>query len=268
MEYRGCVALVTGASSGIGAEVARAFAERGARVVGVARRRERLEHVIAACDERTPGASALVGDLAEPGFPTRMIERTLERHGRLDVLVNNAGVPLRRHVCQLSGEDLERALRVNYLALAEATLAALPAMLAAGTGHVVNISSFAAVVTPPREAAYAASKAAVDGFTQGLWVDLADSGVQAHLLHVGPFDTEIWQGGDPPVYRGRRYPPARAAEAVFAAIERGRHESLVPRWELSLRLARWLRRLAPGFVSRTSARMDPDRERLLAAGRR
>jgi short-subunit dehydrogenase len=268
VDFADRVVVVTGASSGIGGATARAFARRGAIVVGVARRADRLQEVIDACRADSPQSSFLVGDLAQRSFAERIVADVVARHGGLDGLVNNAGVAKHRHVCHLSADEVEYVMRVNFLAPVWTTLAALPVLLARGGGFIVNVSSFAAKVVPPRETAYAASKAALSGFTEGLWSDLAGSGVHAALIHAGPIDTEIWDHADEPVaYAGPRHAPDRVATAILEAVERRRYERVVPRRSLPLATARMLRLVAPALLRRGLTRLDPVPAALLESAR-
>ena len=165
---------------------------------------------------------------------------------------------MHKHAGLLSAEEAERVLEVNFLSCVWTTLAALPSMLSAGHGTIVNVSSFAAHVTPPREAIYAASKAAMNSFTEGLWHDLAGSGVHAGILNPGPIDTEIWDL-DPQesAYRGRRYPAAIVVNAIFEIVERRRFEITVPRRSPALILARSLRRHCPALLRWAMTRFEP-----------
>jgi short-subunit dehydrogenase len=258
MDYSRAVVLVTGASSGIGYETALAFAARGARVVGVARREDRLRELVAACNRTAPLASFLAGDLADPAFAERIVRDTVERHGRIDVLVNNAGMPKHKQIYDLSPQEAEHVLRVNFLSAVWTTLAAIPPMLAQREGVIVNVSSFAALVCPPRETIYAASKAALNAWSAGLWNDLAGSGVHVGLVNPGAIETEIWGKLDePPAFAGRKHPPSLVVDAIFECVEKRRHERTVPRRSLSLFGARLLRRLAPGLLRRGMARFEP-----------
>jgi short-subunit dehydrogenase len=258
MDWRGRVALVTGASSGIGRDTAGALAERGCVVVGVARREERLRELASAWQRAAPGSGWIAGDLGERPFAERAVQETLARHGRLDVLVNNAARPKHKHVTELAPGEIEEVLRVNFLAAVWTSLAALPAMIRQGGGTIVNVSSFAAEVVPPREAIYAASKRALDAFTEGLWSDLAGSNVHAALVIPGAIDTEIWEKLDePPAYRGRRHPARVVTEAILEAVERRRFSSTVPKRSPQLLAARWLRFLCPPLLRAGLRRLDP-----------
>jgi short-subunit dehydrogenase len=258
MDPKDRVVIVTGASSGIGWVTAQAFAERGAVVVAVARREESLKRLVEICRRRSPASSHLAGDLGVRSFAERVVDDTIAKHGRIDVLVNNAAIPKHKQVWHLSADEVERVMSVNFLSCVWTTLAALPHMLAAGSGTIVNVSSFAAEVVPPREAAYGASKAAMHAFTQGLWNDLEGSNLHAALVIPGAIDTEIWEKGDEPLaYRGRKAKPELVADAILEAVEKRRHEITVPRRRLDLNAARVLRRLWPAALRAGMRRMDP-----------
>ena len=258
MELRDRICLVTGASSGIGWETARALARRGNTVVVVARREEKLRQLVAEVAADAPGSFHLAGDLGERAFAARIVDETVARCGRIDVLVNNAAMPMHKLAYGVTNEDVEATLRLNFLSCVWTTHAAIPRMLQGGGGAIVNVSSFASLVVPPREGVYAASKAALNAFSEGLWLDLAGSKIHVALIHPGPIDTEIWdkrqeQSG----YRGRRWPASDVADAVLEAIERDRHEIVVPRRNPGLVAARWLRRIAPGLLRWVMGRLDP-----------
>jgi len=258
MDFRDRVVIVTGASSGIGWVTAEAFAARGAIVVAVARREENLKRLIEACRALSPASGYLAGDLGERSFAERVVDDTIARHGRIDVLVNNAAITKHKQIWHVSADEVERVMNVNFLSCVWTTLAALPHMLVAGSGTIVNVSSFAAEVVPPREAVYGASKAALHAFTQGLWNDLEGSNLHAALVIPGAIDTEIWEKGDEPLsYQGRRASPQVVTDAIFEAIEKRRHEITAPRRRLDLNAARALRRLWPAMLRAGMRRMDP-----------
>ncbi len=258
MDYRGRVVVVTGASSGIGYVTARAFAQRGSTVIAVARREELLRQLAAECQRDVPSSSYLVGDLGERSFAERVIDDTVARHGRLDILINNVGMSKHKQIYHMSADEAEQVMRVNFLSCVWSTLAAIPYMLRAGGGTIVNISSFAAKVAPPREAMYAASKGAMNSFTEALWNDLAGSNIHVALINPGPIDTEIWLKEDEPVaYHGRKYPAGIVTEAIFEAIEKRRYEMTVPRRNPMLMTARGLRLLFPGLLRFGMAKSDP-----------
>ncbi|MFN8643047.1 MAG: SDR family NAD(P)-dependent oxidoreductase [Candidatus Binatia bacterium] len=268
MEYRDKVVIVTGASSGIGYEAAKAFAQRGAIVVAVARREALLQQLIAECRATSPQSWHLAGDLGEQATAERVVDEAVRRHGRVDVLVNNAAVSKHKHTYHTTAAEADLVMRVNFMSCVWTTYAAIPPMLRQGGGCIVNVSSFAAKVSPPREGLYAASKAAMNAFSEGLWNDLAGSGIHVAIINPGPIDTEIWEKEDePPAYSGPKYPPKIVVDAIFEAIERRRFELTIPRRHPMLITARILRLLFPGILRRGMAYEEPVPAELLEQAR-
>lgn len=187
----GKVALVTGASSGIGEATARALAQEGAAVALVARRGDRLK---ALADEITGGggkAEVIALDVADEAGAQEAVSRTLSALGRLDILVNNAGVMLLGPVLDADITDWQRMLDLNVLSLMVLTHAALPGMKDQGVGHVVNISSVSGRGASPTSAGYSASKWAVGGFSEGLRQEVRQFGVRVTVIEPGVVATEL-----------------------------------------------------------------------------
>lgn len=217
--FEGKRVLVTGASSGIGAATAVAFAREGATVGLAARRADRLADVLAGCREHAPDSAALPVDLAHLDGIEAFAAHAAGQLGGVDILVNNAGIPKRRRAAKLTSEDLREVMAVNFEAPVRLTAALLPGMLERGHGHVVNLSSMGVHMFSMGAGAYAASKAAVELWTEALYLELAGTGVSAHLLVPGTTATEFSrerENNDPP------FPvdPATAAtpEQVAAAL--------------------------------------------------
>jgi short-subunit dehydrogenase len=230
-EPTGPVGVVTGASSGIGAACARALARRGTTVVGVARRADRLAAVLDGCREHAPSSIASVCDLADLDAARRVVTDTIERFGRLDVLVLNAGMPMRRRVQDLSERQVHEVLQLNYLSPVAMTLAALPHLLARRAGTIVIVSSLVGRLGNGGEAAYCATKFALCGFAEAASVDLSGTGVEVRLILPGPIDTEMWldhDGQDKPAYEGERFAPELVADAVVNALSSTTVETYVP----------------------------------------
>jgi len=273
MNFRAKVAVVTGASSGIGRVTALSLARAGATVVATARRENLLQEVSAACCEHTADSCHIAGDLGEKAFAERLVEETVERFGRIDILVNNAAVPMHRPIYQISAEEAEDVMRINFLSCLWTTFAAIPHMLIQGEaneegGVIVNVSSFASTVVPTQETIYAASKGAMNGFTRGLWNDLAGSGIHCVLVIPGPIDTEIWDKlEDDNAYSGTRYPAQLVADEILAAIAKRRFEVTVPRRNPQLVTARLLATLIPSLIRKGVARMNPIGPQVVRAAR-
>ena len=224
------IALVTGASSGIGAATARALAARGVTVGIIARRSERLAEVLEACRSHAPDSRSWVADLSVPAGAALLAEEAWETFGRLDVLVNNAGIPMRRPVTRISLEEVERVMRVNYLSPVAMTLAVLPRMVERGSGTIVNVSSLGGRLGITTEAAYSASKFALCGFSEAMAADLDGTGVKVRLVLPGAIDTEIWDqpGNDPAFYSGPLTPADEVANGIVDAIDSDHFEHYLP----------------------------------------
>jgi short-subunit dehydrogenase len=224
------IALVTGASSGIGAATARALAARGVTVGIIARRSERLAEVLEACRSHAPDSRSWVADLSVPAGAALLAEEAWETFGRLDVLVNNAGIPMRRPVTRISLEEVERVMRVNYLSPVAMTLAVLPRMIERGSGTIVNVSSLGGRLGITTEAAYSASKFALCGFSEAMAADLDGTGVKVRLVLPGAIDTEIWDqpGNDPAFYSGPLTPADEVANGIVDAIDSDHFEHYLP----------------------------------------
>jgi short-subunit dehydrogenase len=206
--------LVTGASSGIGAATARAFAARGDTVGICARREDRLAEVLADLH----GGRSWAVDLADLGGIEAFAAKADDELGGVDVLVNNAGIPKRRRATTMSPDDAESVMAINYFAPVRLTLALLPRMIERARGDIVNVSSMGVHLVAFGVGAYAASKAALELFTEALYVELPGTGVRAHLVVPGTTITEFStprEGNDPPLPPG---PTAATPEDVAAAI--------------------------------------------------
>ncbi len=257
MELRGSVVAITGASAGIGREAALLFAREGARVSVCARRLDRLESLAEAI--RVTGAECLVmeADVADEAQVRRFVEATVERFGRLDVLVNNAGYGVRGRVEDTPSEDYERLMRVNYLGTVYGCRAAVPILRRQGRGVIVNVSSIVGHRSLPGGAAYAATKAAQISLTESLRAELRGSGIAACSVHPIGTETEFGEVADrlSPGRSGRAVGPqqtaAQVARAIVSAARRPRAE--VYPYALS-RLITWSNALFPGLMDRVWAR--------------
>jgi NAD(P)-dependent dehydrogenase (short-subunit alcohol dehydrogenase family) len=225
--------LVTGASSGLGAEIARGFAERGATVGLCARRADRLADVLADVRVHTPESRSWVVDLSDLDGIDAFASRVVDELGGLDVLINNAGIPKRRWAWLHRPDEVSDVVRINIESPIRLTLALLDA-LAERAGHVVFIGSVAARLAPPSEAVYAASKAAITAFAECLSVDLrvAGSPIGVHVVQPGVLATELFAlpDNDPSMADIEALPPSAIVEPVLAALESGALETFVPLW--------------------------------------
>jgi uncharacterized protein len=241
------IALVTGASSGIGAATARRLArEADTHVILLARRRERLEALAA----ELGAASVIVADLAEPGTPARVAEQVEREHGRLDLLVNNAGVGGRGRFDTSGWAEMHRTMSVNFDAPVRLTEALLPLLRRSAPSSVVNVASVAGRVSRPGSGAYSASKFALIGWSEALQMEERRHGVHVTLVLPGFAATE----GRPqrellarPATRWMVSTPEKVAEAIVEAARRNQPERYVPRPYAVIPV---LRLLLPGLYRR------------------
>jgi short-subunit dehydrogenase len=218
------VAVVTGASSGFGVEIARRLAARGDRCVLLARRADRLDALAAEID-----GEAEPCDVSDRAAVDAVAARVLERHPQIDILVNNAGISGRTSFVDGDVEKIENLIRINYLGSVWCLNAFLPGLLAAAPSHVVNIVSVAGVVAGPPSGPYAASKHAQLAFSRTVAAELRSHGVRVHTVKPGFTETE----GFPQKWLPRPVQrivigPEEVADHVLRSIERNRGETTVP----------------------------------------
>ncbi|MFG2602581.1 SDR family NAD(P)-dependent oxidoreductase [Streptomyces sp. NPDC048514] len=246
---RGGTALVTGASSGIGAAVAhRLAAEPGWRLALNGRDVTRLEQVATRA-----GAIALPADLTRPGAEREIAGLALDHLGRLDLLVADAAVGWAGEFTRMPHASIDEVVGVDLLATVHLVRAVLPHMVAAGSGRIVLIGSFAGTVGVRDEAVYSAAKAGLAVFADALRYELRRTGVGVSHVIPGVVDTPFFHRRGTPYTRSwpRPVPPERVADAVWSAVLHGRDEVYVPGW---LRLPARVRGTAPGLYRRLAAR--------------
>ena len=242
------LAVVTGGSSGIGAAVARVLRGRGWECVLIARGEERLRPL---ADEL--GAEWELCDVGDREAVEQTAAAIVERHPRVSLLVNNAGVPGRGGFLRLPPERIEEVTRTNYLGGVWCLRAFLPALEAAAPSDVVNVVSVAGTVSGGSAGPYTASKHAQLAFSRAASTELRPRGIRVHTILPGFVETE----GFPQRRRlGRRVAtlvvePELVAERLLDAVEQNRREVFVPRW---YRIAPLAQALAPGIVARVAAR--------------
>ncbi|MEK6275207.1 MAG: SDR family NAD(P)-dependent oxidoreductase [Actinomycetota bacterium] len=242
------IAVITGGATGIGAALAHRLAARGWRCVLVGRREDRLKMAAAEIDGEYE-----VCDVGDREAVERMAERVRERHPKVGLLVNNAGMPGRGNFLDMPPERIEELIRVNYLGSVWCLLGFLPALEAATPAHLVNVVSVAGTVAI---GPYSASKHAQLAFSRSVARELRPRGVQVHTVNPGFVHTE----GFPQdwLMRGRLgrivVGPDFVADRIVRAIERDRAEIFVPRW---YRVAALAQAILPGTFRRVRARRAP-----------
>jgi short-subunit dehydrogenase len=252
-ELRDARVIVTGASSGIGAALARKFAERGAKIVVTARREELLEQLVGEIRSRGGTAEYVAGDLTDDVVRRAVLERAMTAFGGLDVLVNNAGVGAFGRFDEADPHRLRQLFEVDFFAAMELTRLALPELKQGRRPAIVNLGSILGIRAIPLAAEYCAAKFALRGFSDALRIELAKSGVDVLLVSPGTTDTGFfrnvlemksrlpWRKHEGP----QGMSPADTAAAIVTALEKGKSE-LIP--GLGPKLLALADRVAPRVV--------------------
>ncbi|MCC6202756.1 MAG: SDR family oxidoreductase [Gammaproteobacteria bacterium] len=187
------IALVTGASSGIGRGIARALAAAGAAVVLAARDRRRLDAVVAEIESNGGSAIAIPADVTDEADVVRLFATIAERYGRLDLLINNAGITINAPAHELTFAEWRRVLDVNLSGAFLCSREALRMMRTQRAGRIINIGSVAARVPRPNTAPYAAAKAGLAGLTHALAIEAREYGVTVCIVHPGNTRSGFWE---------------------------------------------------------------------------
>jgi short-subunit dehydrogenase len=213
----GRAVLVTGASSGIGEALAQRLGDAGAKVLLVARSADKLEEMKQAIEARGGVAFVYATDLSSAEDTQRAVEAILADHGQVDVLVNNAGMSIRRSVAKSYDRvhDFERTLSLNFLGAVRLIMGFLPGMLAQKRGQIINVSTIGVQVNVPRYGAYIASKAALDAFSRVLAVEVLQQGVKVTTIYMPLVKTPMMESTT--IYQS--FPMRSADEAADLIIE-------------------------------------------------
>jgi short-subunit dehydrogenase len=248
------VAIITGASSGIGAATARLLAANGYAVVLAARRFERLQALAEQIQGSGGQAFPISVDVSRIDEIDQMIQRTLGQLGQVDVLFNNAGFGRLDWLENLDPvEDIESQLQVNLVGVIQATRAVLPHMISRRSGHIVNMASLAGFIATPTYSIYAASKFAVRGFTEALRREVGIWNIHVSAIYPGGVSTEFSQhtgakrktGATTPA--ALRLSPEQVAHSVLSVLRRPRRTVIIP-WPM--RVSVLVNSLFPGLTDR------------------
>jgi len=212
--YQGRVAVVTGASSGLGAQLALDLARAGATVVGLARNTERLEKLATDLRTNTAASGTITCDVADTLALRQALDVVVAAHGPVDLLINNAAQDPGVRLVDITEDDFRHTFDVNFFAPVAATLAVLPAMLQRGRGTVVNVSSDGGRLPSPGPGAYPSSKSA---FTESISFRLGPKGVQVQVVYPAFMATELGEGA---LARGLRRPPRLTTRSVETVSRR------------------------------------------------
>jgi NADP-dependent 3-hydroxy acid dehydrogenase YdfG len=244
MKLTGTVAIVTGASSGIGRATALQLAQQGAAVALVARRKDRIDELAAAIEDTGGTAYAILTDITDRSQAEAAVARTVERFGRLDILVNNAGYMILGTVADADVDQWDRMIAINQQGLLYMTKAALPHLQnAAGenprhVADIVNISSIAGRTSFPTMAAYNMTKFGVNGFSEALRQELAAGHLRVGVLEPGKVDTELDSHNSDDILADieknfggfKMLDPEDIADGVAYMVTRPRHTAIGELW--------------------------------------
>ncbi len=252
MDLRGRVVIITGASAGIGAATARAFAAAGALTVLAARNATALAATAADC----PQALVVPTDITDPAACQTLIEHTLAVHGRIDVLINNAGVGLAGPVSELTADDLERTFAVDLYGPLRLIQAVLPTMRRQRSGRIINVSSVLAQTTLPYLGGYAAAKAALERISDALRIEVAGDGIIVTTIRPGTTATgfsanRLGRGSEQRRVNSAAATPEQVAATILKAVRRSSRVAYVRSAD---RLALWMSTLLPRLSDRLLGR--------------
>lgn len=249
-------AIVTGASSGIGREVAVELARNGVGVVAVARREERLRELSERIAAHGGRVEIVAGDITDPRTRQRAMDAAESKFGGLDILVNNAGIGAMGLFQDADPQRVRRVMEVNFFALVEMTRLALPLLKQGRNPILVNVSSILGHRGVPHSSEYSASKFAVQGFSESIRAEFTRLGIDVLVVSPGTTETEFFERAiertaEPAWPQHKPVSAAAVAQAMVEAIRRGRHEIIPYRWG---KVLCWLNRLSPRLVDGLMAR--------------
>lgn len=249
--WNGKTALITGASSGIGAATARRLAKSGLKVTLVARREERLNNLAESIRAEAGQAQVITEDLNSEAGRQRLYTTVMQSHGCPDVLVNNAGFGWYGFTSDMDWHTAREMIEVNIAALVQLTLQFLPEMCLRQRGHILNISSIAGSLPNQGIAVYAGSKSFIDSFTTALYRELRYTPIWVTAIRPGPVRTEFFDSAQQ-LPSGGRVPaerfsisPERVAEGIWFALNHPRRVLYIP-WYLGV--SPWLELIFGGLI--------------------
>ena len=260
MNYSGKTVWITGASSGIGAELARQFAEEGARVIISSPEAEELEEVRLSLESVSRDVHSVVFNLGNPEEVEATAKQVLKEYGRVDVLMNNGGISTRAEAIETSLELDRRVMEIDYFSGVILTKSLLPSMIEQGYGHIGVTSSISGKFGWPQRSAYAAAKHALFGFYKSLWAETNQKGIRVTIFSPGRVRTNISYHAllkdgkehgkmDPGLDRG--ITPATCARLMIRAMKRNRKDVLIGRGELIMVwIHKYCKRLYHSLVNR------------------
>ena len=263
-DFKGVRVLVTGASSGIGRLLALRLADKGARLVLVARRTAELEALRIEVADKGTEAIVIPCDVRELAQVKQCVDRAISHYGNIDMLINNAGYGNHHPFIDWPIEDIENLVRVNYFGSVYFTKLLLPQMIAMKNGCILFVASVAGKLSTPDESAYCAAKHAVVGLAGALGLEVEDEGVYVSTVNPGAFDTPFFKQADldrmPPVAKNGMGDPNKLVDHIFRSLAKGLHDTTFP---FLPRAGYPVNAIAPEFMRRQVKKVTLDAMRSL-----
>ena len=233
MEFKDKVAVVTGAASGIGKAVIQMFADEGAKVVLADINEQGITKFAAELTAKGIDAIAVQTDVTKVEMVKNLLDKAMQKHGRIDILHNNAGIILPNDIDVIDYKDIDRQIHINLYGIIYGTKEVIPLMKKQGFGHIVNTASLAGVVPEPSSAIYSATKFGIRGFDLAVRLELMKTGVSISTLLPDSVETpqlhyEATHGGSPMSFLDKAQTPEAVAQAVKRAILKNKVEVYVP----------------------------------------
>ncbi|HEX6439031.1 MAG TPA: SDR family oxidoreductase [Candidatus Binatia bacterium] len=255
MNFTDRVILITGASDGIGKRLALDLAARGAVIIASGRSPARLEEVLTELRRASPRSIAIRCDVGSRTEVQQMISQVFGQFSAIDILINNAGIGMRKPFLETPLDIIEELMRTNYLGTVYCTYEVLPSMIARGRGHIINISSVAGHIGTLNMAGYCASKFAINGFSESLYHELRPRGIAVSVVSPGPVKTAFnrsFAQTSPKSPETMIITPESVSRRVMTIIENKRFEMITPR---SFALMCAIKRFMPGLFRAISYRL-------------
>lgn len=264
MKLAGKIAIVTGASSGIGEACAREFAARGVTVVLLARRRDRLEKLVSEIRNAGGAAAAYPVDLSDRLLTLRTCAEISSAHGDPDIIVNNAGAGSFRYIDETAPEEMEQMMAVPFFAAFNITRSFIEPMIKRKSGHILNITSPSAFYPFPGATGYSTARWAMRGFSESLSMDLRGTGVKSSLLTFGEVQSEYFDNNPRSRERLPRISsfasslmPSQCGMIVANAVEKESGNLVRP---ITLQFVFWMAHFFPSLFNSALAKSTPKRE--------
>ncbi|WP_347549718.1 SDR family oxidoreductase [Pseudalkalibacillus hwajinpoensis] len=257
MDLNNKVVLITGASSGIGRQLALDLGKQGAKLILVARSEEKLMNVKKQIESAGGYAPAVWSmDVGDGGRIDHLLPQLLPEMPAIDILVNNAGFGKFDAFAEADMKDIEAMFNVNVIGLMRFTSHVLPRMILEGKGHIVNIASQAGKLATPKSSGYSASKHAVLGFSNSLRMEVKSHGISVTTVNPGPIKTNFFDIADSSGTYTKNIEkmmltPEKVSEEIISAIEKGKREVNLPRW---MNVGAKLYHTAPGLVEKIAGK--------------